>query len=106
MILLSLLRWREDTDWNDVNIERTKTALIPVIAAIDKVYCQHGRFPESLDLLVPEYIPVIPVPCGKGVLFLGHFRNQRNYYELVFERGEASELMLYRSRDQSWHHYR
>ena len=57
-----------------------------IIAAIDQYHLDHGNFPESLDILAPDYLSIIPITSRGGDFMYRSFRDWDigDNYELCF----------------------
>ena len=82
--------------------EETKQLGNIIVTALDKHHVAHGRYPSSLEELVPEYLAAIPAPTwgtkewkykvlgmdgGQFVLSVG--ANRRNYPVLFYNSSRA-----------------
>lgn len=108
LILIVALKTRHPLeDWHrlEATLEQSKGTGDRIVAQIERFHSDHGRYPERLDDLVPDYLPAIPRP-GDGV---GYFYSRKDeVYQLSFGFWFTEGIDLYPrctwdSRDHAWH---
>ena len=77
-----------------------KRRAVPVIAAVNRYHAENGRYPATLNDLVPTYLPAIP--------HAGFTRGGRDFYyggelpSLSFAGGAGPGMFYYDFSTQSW----
>ena len=84
--------------------ERGYALSAPIITALEKYRLDHARYPDSLSVLSPTYVPAIPeeeIKDGR----LGYLR-RGDSYELSFTYGPPGRnICVYRSSEEQWSCY-
>jgi hypothetical protein len=52
--------------WTEANIRASKDSGAVIIEAVRRFQRHHGVLPQSLDDLVPAYLPEVPLPSAGG----------------------------------------
>lgn len=98
--------------WQNTTTERRADTIIQQVYAYQK---QHGRYPDSLAQLVPEYLPRVP-STAEGLLFPPTFQYHPFEYQLDSAELQADQhfslqyypgAMIeasYGSRSREWHY--
>lgn len=59
-LAMPIVTWGVVMANNDYQLKRAEENAQRVVAACEEFHADHGRFPKSLDELVPEYMPSVP----------------------------------------------
>ena len=74
-----------------------------LIEAIDEFHDTNGRYPASLEDLVPSYVKEIPQPTAGPKVWKYHVLSSGGSYQLAFEMPGGYPVYFYDSRYRLWH---
>jgi len=85
------------------NLEKTKIAGDKIIRAIRDYHERQGRYPKTLDSLVPEFIDSIPSP--KWGLRRWRYVVKENYFELSVSANKGDyPILFYDTEWEEWYY--
>ncbi|MGD8452101.1 MAG: hypothetical protein PVJ57_09810 [Phycisphaerae bacterium] len=101
--LCVLAFWALRSDWTPPRIEESKRIGDRILEACAAYHEDHGRYPASLDKLVPEYLDRIEPPVAGSKTW--RYGGNDEACTLTFGQGEHCYPCCFRSwpKDSQWH---
>ncbi|MGH7179842.1 MAG: type II secretion system protein GspG [Tepidisphaeraceae bacterium] len=85
------------------DIQKAKSQATQIIQAIDQFHMETGRYPESLEHLIPKYSAPFAAPAwGDGVWRYMLDPKGNGYHLYVRTEGRHAETLYYESAAQVW----
>jgi hypothetical protein len=75
----------DDQTWTNEQVDKSKKIGDGIVSALNTYQAKEGRYPNSLDALVPKYIPAIDQPIAGKRKWEYQVSPDGSFYNLWFE---------------------